>query len=105
MADNVQQTLWNMQRSLSISIAFGILGVISVSAQSADDIVSRMNKAEDQRRADLHHFSSTRRYILRNERWNRNAEMTVDVNFQKGDGKRFRVISTQGSPDLKERVF
>ena len=105
MADNVQTTLGMMQSSLSMPILLGVLGAISLSAQTADEIVNRMNKAEDQRRSDLHHFSATRRYILRNERWNRNAEMTVDVNYRKGDGKRFRILSAQGSPDLKDRVF
>ena len=74
-------------------------------AESVDQIIERMNRAEDQRRSHLHEFWGSRKYVLKNDRWNKNAEMQVEVQYKQGQGKTFQMLAATGSEDIQNRVF
>ena len=76
-----------------------------VAAETAEAIIDKMGKSENLRRSHLKELWGSRRYTLRNERWNKNAEMQVEVQYRKGQGKSFQVLASTGSEDIQNRVF
>ena len=62
---------------------------------SLGEIVNRMIQAEGENRERLDQYSVTRKYQLRNGT-NRRAEMEVRVDYRRGEGKSFEVLSSEG---------
>jgi len=73
--------------------------------ESPEAIVQKMNEWEGRRTQQLRESHGTRRYVLTNERWNKNAEMQVEAHYQRGQGKSFRMLAATGSEDIQNRVF
>ena len=72
---------------------------------SAIQLISQVQEAESRRESDVRKIVSTRRYVLKNKRWEQDATMTVRVSYESGVGKRFEIISMENADGLQKRVF
>jgi len=72
---------------------------------SAIRLIAQVQEADSRREADLRKIASTRRYVLKNKRWERDAVMNVRVTYESGVGKHFEIISMENADGLQKRVF
>jgi len=72
---------------------------------SAIRLIAQVQEADSRREADLRKIASTRRYVLKNKRWERDAVMNVRVTYESGVGKQFEIISMENADGLQKRVF
>lgn len=72
---------------------------------TVDEIVERMVRADDGRRAALSGYAGMRRYRFENKRVNKRAEMTVRVICDGAGVKTFQVISENGSGFVRNRIL
>ena len=93
-----------------------LLGTVSVCAAatvpvssavplSLDAITARMAQVDEQKHATMPDFSVMRKYVLRNSRMKKDAEMLVRVTFSKAQGKTFQVIEANGVEGISKKVF
>ena len=68
-------------------------------------ITARMAQADEQRHASLPDFVATRKYVLRNSRMKRDAEMVVRVTYNNRQGKTFQVLEASGVEGISKTVF
>jgi hypothetical protein len=74
-------------------------------ALSCDQIVARMMEADQRITPMLRDYTSVRRYLLKNERFNKSAEMTVRANYRYPGDKEFQILSEQGSLIIRRKVL
>ncbi|HUA83336.1 MAG TPA: hypothetical protein VMB85_05715 [Bryobacteraceae bacterium] len=89
-------------------ILSSLLSVLAISAQelpTATDIVTRMLERDHQRQSDLHGYTSTRRYVLVNEKHHKRAEMMVKMKCFEDGSKEFETISSSGWGAVRRHVF
>ena len=79
--------------------------VPAVPPLSQAQIVAALEQTEHRKQNDLKAYSSIRRYVLKNERFNQDAEMMVKMEFTSEKGKRFEIISEQGAEGLSRRLL
>ena len=72
---------------------------------SLDEVVARMSASDEARAAALRHYSSTRRYTLRNVRFGTSAQLAVEMQYQRPGIKTFQVTSEKGSAIIRDRVL
>ncbi len=72
---------------------------------TAAEIVDRMVRADNERLAALSGYTGTRRYRFENKRFNKHAEMTVQVTCDSRGAKIFQVISETGSGVVRNRIL
>jgi hypothetical protein len=72
---------------------------------SVDQIIARMDDADDARNTALLGYTATRSYVLVNERFKKRAEMIVRIRYAKPGRKSFEVLSQDGSTLLCDRVI
>jgi negative regulator of sigma E activity len=77
----------------------------SQSLPTADEIVSRMMERESQRQVELHSYSGFRRYVLKNQRHHKRAEMLVRMNCLDDGSKEFSTVSETGWGGARHHVF
>jgi hypothetical protein len=81
----------------------------SPGAQSlnAVEIVDRMQRQNEAQRAGLQHYQAVRHYSVEYQSSYAHiaAAMEVEVNYDKGAGKRFRILSQSGPKFLCEKVL
>lgn len=95
----------NLTRPVAL-LALCLSGASAIAAaETAEQIISKMNNAEEQRQSHLREYWGSRKYILKNDRWNKNAEMQVEVQYRKGQGKAFQLLASTGSEEVQNRVF
>jgi hypothetical protein len=85
-----------------------VLSALAISAQdssSVADIVARMMERDHQRQSELHEYTSTRRYVLVNEKHHKRAEMTVKMRCLEDGSKQFDTISASGWGAARSHVF
>jgi len=70
----------------------------------ADQIIAKMNRTEENRGRTLSTYSAIRHYTLRGEK-GKTSEMTVRLCYRNESGKRFEVLSQNGSDGIFARVF
>jgi hypothetical protein len=68
-------------------------------------LVSQVNEAETRRESDVRKIVSTRRYIMSNKRWEKDAVMDVQMTYEYGAGKSFRILSMTNTGGLQKRAF
>jgi negative regulator of sigma E activity len=68
-------------------------------------LVSQVNEAETRRESDIHKMVSTRRYVLSNKRWEKDAVMDVRVTYESGVGKKFEILTMDNAGGLQKRAF
>jgi hypothetical protein len=89
-------------------ILLSLLSTLIVSAQespSVTDIVARMMERDHQRQSNLRGYTSTRRYVLVNEKHHKRAEMTVTLRCLEDGSKQFETISGSGWGAARSHVF
>jgi outer membrane lipoprotein-sorting protein len=106
--------MWNAKRLRALAL-LTLLGTIFpslplVMAQDSptlNEIVSRLERKNQQRLDALRAFEGTRHYRIAYEGpfGNRQAEMTVDVSYKSPDDKKFSVVSQTGSKFLFDHVL
>ncbi len=72
---------------------------------SLEDVLARMAAQDEVRVAALKHYSSARRYTLRNKRFGTSAQVDVQMHYQHPGTKAFQVISEKGSWIIRDRVL
>lgn len=72
---------------------------------SLSQIVAALEKAEHRKQHDLQAYSSTRRYVLKNQRFNQDAEMMVKMEFTSEKGKHFEILSEHGAEGMSRRLL
>jgi negative regulator of sigma E activity len=84
-----------------------VLSTLAISAQdsSVTDIVARMMERDHQRQSELRGYTSTRRYVLVNEKHHKRAEMTVKLRCLEDGSKQFETISASGWSAARSHVF
>ena len=71
----------------------------------AIQLVAQVQEAESRRESDVHRLVSTRKYVLKNKRWEKDAIMHARVTWEAGTGKQFEVLKTENAEGLQKRVF
>ena len=72
---------------------------------TADDVVARMTARDGERLANLHGYTSTRRYVLENRNHHKRAEMLVRMICREDGSKQFEVVSADGWGGARKYVF
>jgi hypothetical protein len=73
---------------------------------TVDQVIDRLQEANQRRAEDLKHYSGTRNYHLEYHGLGAiSADMVVEAQYDAPGTKRFRVISEQGSKLIRNKVF
>ena len=72
---------------------------------TAEDIVSRMAAHDLERQASIEGYAGMRRYILENHKFQKRAEMLVQVQGDRDGTKHFEVVSEEGWGGARKHVF
>jgi hypothetical protein len=72
---------------------------------SADEVLARMIKRDQERQAALDGYTARRRYILENDRHHKRAEMLVRMKCLSNGSKQFDVVSSAGWRSARNHVF
>jgi hypothetical protein len=72
---------------------------------SADDVISRLIRQDENRQAMLNGYTSFRRYVIENRVHQKRAEMLVRVTCRKDGSKNFEQISSSGWSSARKHVF
>jgi outer membrane lipoprotein-sorting protein len=95
--------------SAILALLLGFLTTTIVTAQTDDPqatagaIVERVLEQDALRRAQLNGYTATRHYIAVNKQ--RRAEMLVEITCTTNNGKRFTILSEEGSSAIRKHVF
>jgi hypothetical protein len=84
---------------------YALAGMRGSETANAIQIVSQVQEAENKREADVNTIVCTRRYVLKNKRWDKDAVMHVRTTWQSGSGKRFEIVKMENAEGLQKRVF
>jgi len=71
----------------------------------ADDVITRLLEHNSQRDKSGRGYTGTRRYVLENQKFNKRAEMLVNVKCDRDGTKHFEVISEDGWKSANKRVI
>ncbi len=77
----------------------------SVTPPAAEEIVTRMAAHDLARQASIEGYAGMRRYILENHKFNKRAEMLVQVKGDRDGTKHFEVVSEDGWGGARKHVF
>jgi hypothetical protein len=77
-------------------------GTITARSQ---DVISGIDKAQQDREQKLSGYSATEHYTVRNSHFNLAAELTATVVYHKGRGKTYEILARSGPGLLQERVI
>jgi len=82
-------------------------GVVALLASGADGVqlMQRVNAADDSREAEVTKIVSTRRYVLHNRRWDKDAVMRVRIVSEPGIGKRYEILGMENAEGLQKKIF
>lgn len=85
----------------------GLLCLPALQAQSGDgfQLVAQVNAAEEQRESEVGKIVSTRRYVLRNQRWDKEAVMHVRITSSPNASKQFEILGMENAGGLQKKVF
>lgn len=77
----------------------------SAALLSADEIVAKMVQRDAARRSALEGYTSVRRYLLENMKYNKQAYMLVRMIQRKDGSKHFEIVSSSGWSAARKHVF
>lgn len=90
-------------------IAAPLVGVQSYASEdvvpTADQVLLAVAQNQQNQDRSIQHYTSLRRYTLRNSRFGIDASMTVRVDYTQDAGKTFTVLTQSGSDRVRTRVF
>ena len=72
---------------------------------SLGQIVAALEQTEYRKQHDLQAYTSIRRYVLKNERFNQDAEMMVKMDFTSEKGKHFEILSEHGTEGMSRHLL
>jgi hypothetical protein len=72
---------------------------------SADEIVAKMVQRDEERRAALQGYTGVRRYVLKNSKHHKEAEMVVRIVYHSDGSKEFKIESCSGWGGARQHVF
>ncbi len=72
---------------------------------SLGQIVAALEQTELRKQHDLQAYTSIRRYVLKNERFNQDAEMMVKMDFTSEKGKHFEILSEHGTEGMSRHLL
>jgi hypothetical protein len=75
------------------------------SKEDVFQLVAQVNGAEAHREAGITQVVSTRRYVLRNKHWEKDAVMYVRFIARSGKDKKFEILRMENAEGLQKRVF
>ena len=112
----VMERTFRTARSRTIASAIVLAGLLPSGAISASatksvpqstlqEIVASLARTEQSKQSDLQSFSSTRRYVLKNARFNQDAEMMVRMDFTSQKGKHFEILAEHGTEGFSRRLL
>jgi negative regulator of sigma E activity len=97
------------QRLMSTLLLFAVNSAIaaddSVTPPTAEEIVTRMAAHDFARQASIEGYAGMRRYVLENHKFNKRAEMLVQVQGDRDGTKHFEVVSEDGWGGARKHVF
>ena len=76
-----------------------------VTPVSLGQIVAALEQTEYRKQHDLQAYTSIRRYVLKNERFNQDAEMMVKMQFTSEKGKHFEILSEHGTEGMSRHLL
>lgn len=97
--------------SLACVVSFGLFQPMMRAEVSRLDganvlqVVQTVNEAASGREAGIAKMVSTRRYTLRNKRWQKDAVMHVRIVSEPGSAKRFEILALENAEGLQKKVF
>jgi len=77
----------------------------SETAPTAEEIVARMAAHDSARQASIDGYAGMRRYVLENQKFQKRAEMLVQVQGDRDGTKHFEVVSEDGWKSAHKHVF
>jgi Outer membrane lipoprotein-sorting protein len=80
-------------------------GNASSSALTADQVIQRMIEQDEWRRSALQQYTSNRRYVVDNVKFNKHAEVTVREKYVYPGQKEFETLSGSGSDYIRHKVI
>ncbi len=90
---------------LPVASLFAASVPVASPSLSLGQIVAALEKTEYRKQNDLQAYSSIRRYVLKNERFNQDAEMLVKLDFTSQKGKHFEILSEHGTEGFSRHVL
>ena len=72
---------------------------------TADEVVAKLVAHDDERKAALHGYTASRRYVLENRARHKRAEMLVRMLCREDGSKEFEVVSASGWGGARKHVF
>jgi outer membrane lipoprotein-sorting protein len=95
-----------MRRTFAILAAIPFSVLLAADQESTvKQLTGRMAQMDEVRALSLKGYTSTRRYTLINQRFNRHAEMSLRMTFTAPGTKKFEVISESGSAWICHHVL
>lgn len=88
----------------ALSVSAASVGRLD-SQPGVEEILAKMAQADEKRQAATKRYTATRQYSLKNDRFDREAGMIVEVKVAPATGKQFRVLSSTGSESVHSKVF
>ena len=88
-----------------VTFAPCVMAQMPETGADAIQLVAQVQEAESRRESDVHRLVSTRKYVLKNKRWEKDAIMHARVTWEAGTGKQFEVLKTENAEGLQKRVF
>lgn len=76
-----------------------------LAGEHAHHLLTSVRSAESQRDSTVAGLVSTRRYVLRNNRWTSDAVMHVRMTSQPGVPKQFEILEMENAEGLRKKVF
>lgn len=82
-------------------------GVVALLASAEDGVqlMQRVNAADEARESEVTKIVSTRRYVLHNQRWQKDAVMRVRMISEPGAGKRYEILGMENAEGLQKKIL
>ena len=87
---------------LAVTISQALIGALTADsvAPSGDEILARIESENNRRRVLLKGYSGSRQYTIKNLRFDKQAEVAVDISYRQAEGESYTVTKRSGSETL-----
>lgn len=103
------------KKSFAVCFVIGILlfpvsgaaaeGRVPAPPLTADQVIHRMIERDESRRSALQEYTSNRRYVVDNKRFNKHAEVAVREKYVYPGKKEFETVSESGTSYIRRNVI
>jgi hypothetical protein len=88
----------------TVLLCSGVAALLA-SVEDGVQLMQRVNAAEEARESKITKVVSTRRYVLHNQRWEKDAIMRVRIVSQPGSEKRYEILGMETTEGLQKKIF